>query len=138
MTELQKLVKERGTYKSRLTIFEKFVNSLVASLDDENKILKKEQIFDLENKIARVEEVMHDFNKVQTEIEIIDETANELQLQERELFENKYDSLVGISKALIEDSREVEESKSLENNSNKSSYSRSGSNVSIRTGVDKR
>lgn len=94
--ELKLLGQKRGTIKASLTRFTTFVQNF-----DDNK-----RILELQTRLDKVEALWHEFETIQAQIELLDDT--ELQRKERYLFEDNFFDIVSLSKEIILERKQKE------------------------------
>ncbi|XP_073960059.1 uncharacterized protein [Choristoneura fumiferana] len=91
---LKSLIKKRGTIKSKLTLFNKFLEKF------NTEPLSGDDVLDLELRVARLTKELDEFEKVQDKIETVSSDV-EAQMSEREAFENSYFQLLSKAKGLL-------------------------------------
>ncbi|XP_050555834.1 uncharacterized protein LOC126911643 [Spodoptera frugiperda] len=95
-SELRELVRKRGNLRGRLTLFEKYINSL-----DKTNILEQ-QVVEIKLRVANTETIFSDFQEVQSEIEgLSDEPELSTQLEIRESIESQFYSSMSLAKTCI-------------------------------------
>lgn len=94
MADKKTLIAKRGLLKATLTRFATFVND----------VSNHHKTIELSERASKIEKVYDDFNEIQTAIELMD--ASENQLQERDDFDNKYFSLISVTKQIIKDNEQ--------------------------------
>uniref|UniRef100_A0A2H1X027 SFRICE_036894 n=1 Tax=Spodoptera frugiperda TaxID=7108 RepID=A0A2H1X027_SPOFR len=95
-SELRELVRKRGNLRGRLTLFEKYINSL-----DKTNILEQ-QVVEIKLRVANTETIFSDFQEVQSEIEgLSDEPELLTQLEIRESIESQFYSSMSLAKTCI-------------------------------------
>lgn len=117
--DLKKLTSRRGQIKSQLTRFTGF-------LDDTTNHSK---ITEISTRLQRIEQGFDEFDTVQSQIEIIDESTE--QLDERTIFEEKFFSAISMAKDLINNKMTVN-SNSLSNSNVKSNECTSNTQFNIK------
>lgn len=95
-TELKDLVRMRGSIKGRLTIFATFLNTLKQNPGS----VKEPHIKELTLRSERLDSLFSDYNRIQTQIEVLCASPDE-QLKERELFESQFYSSMSEASLLI-------------------------------------
>ncbi|XP_045767942.1 uncharacterized protein LOC123869187 isoform X3 [Maniola jurtina] len=95
----KELIKLRGSIKGKLTIFQNFVNSL-----DKCDHISETQYNELECRLSKIDSLQNDFDKFQTELEILSDDTSQL-LLEREEFDTKYFSLVAEARTIMNRSK---------------------------------
>lgn len=99
--ELKQLIKKRGTYKARLTLFEKYVNTLLDEISQSGvMVVERPILIELESRVDRQEVLLSEFNQIQNSIEELHENIDE-QMLERESFEKIHYRLVSVVKNFI-------------------------------------
>lgn len=88
MTELTILKKKRGIIKGQLSKFVTFIDDF----NDQRKLPE------LVARLEKIEESWSEFDKLQTQIEILDES--EAQVSHRDAFETTYFSVIGKAREL--------------------------------------
>lgn len=83
------LIAKRGLLKSNLTRFVNFVN------DARNR----DKTIELSERASKIEKVFDNFDEIQSAIELID--FSDIQTNERHEFENKYFSIISVTKQII-------------------------------------
>lgn len=104
--ELKALIRTRGSIKSRLTNFKKYIEKLVEPVES-SETIDEVKIIETEQRLQKIEELFHDFEKCQSEIECKteDEGSFEEQVKQRAIFDESYFSIVSKAKKFIADSR---------------------------------
>lgn len=99
--DLKQMIKRRGGLKSHLTLFDKYVNTLLGEISakDKDKI-EMRVLIELENRIEKQETLFVEFNEIQNSIENLCEHIDE-QICEKEAFENSHFKLISIAKNII-------------------------------------
>ncbi|XP_045775617.1 uncharacterized protein LOC123874364 isoform X3 [Maniola jurtina] len=95
----KELIKLRGSIKGKLTIFQNFLNSL-----DKCDHMSETQYNELECRLSKIDSLQNDFDKFQTELEILSDDTSQL-LLEREEFDTKYFSLVAEARTIMNRSK---------------------------------
>lgn len=95
--EFSELIKQRGSIRGRLTIFEKFLLALKANKPSD---ITSSQIDELRLRLNKLEALFADFDACQTRIEVLCPTLA-TQLEEREITESKFYSALTGAEALI-------------------------------------
>ncbi|XP_059049801.1 uncharacterized protein LOC131844840 isoform X1 [Achroia grisella] len=98
-TQLNQLIKRRGTFKSKLTNFCNYINILKESSAVSNAAIQ----FELQSRIDKMELLYSDFDNLQGEIEELADDPDQ-RYQERDVFENQYYSAVATAKTLCQSS----------------------------------
>lgn len=96
MSELSQLVKSRGRIKAKLITFGTFLNSLETN---------QSKRVELASRIEKVEELWSEFDKVQIEIEDVDESED--QLTARNIFEDSYHELISKARELLKGNQAI-------------------------------
>ncbi|XP_050301507.1 uncharacterized protein LOC126739751 [Anthonomus grandis grandis] len=98
-SEVKHLIKKRGTLKTKLTLFEKFVDAFeILHLNRSTTPVEHCKILELENRINDIETLINSFEELQNDIDcLVDEQA--AQLVEREEFSNRYFTTISRAKA---------------------------------------
>ena len=99
---IKKLHKHRGGYKSRQTLFEKYLKGTNLIGKKDLKGTNKEIIIELESRLDDHIIVFSKFGEIQDEIELISENLEE-EIREREDFQNKYFKLTSQAKTIIKE-----------------------------------
>ncbi|KAJ8932650.1 hypothetical protein NQ318_005683 [Aromia moschata] len=95
----QELNKRRGTVKTKLTNFSKYLTAFQAKTKEE---IKDIDFIELNDRLARAENLLDEFEEVQNLIErSCTDEISELVYQERESFENSYHSQIALAKNLL-------------------------------------
>ncbi|XP_052759403.1 uncharacterized protein LOC128202594 isoform X2 [Galleria mellonella] len=94
-TQLNQLIKKRGTFKSKLTNFCNYINILKNSSAVSNAVIQ----FELQSRIDKMESLYSDFDTLQGEIEEIADDPDQ-RYQERDAFENQYYAAVATARSL--------------------------------------
>lgn len=98
MSDLKELVKQRGSIKSRLTLFANYVEPLTKiDLTQCTKLQTKE----LTLRLGKLQDLFYNFDEVQIKIEELDPDS-EKQLKERQDLENRFYTLIAQAQELIE------------------------------------
>lgn len=101
MSELKALHIKRGSLKTKLTLFKKFIESIVvANLSPEKEDIYK-TVLEITSRLDNIDSLLQEYDDVQLQIENISTNADE-QLQEREEFENNYYAVTSQAKFLIQ------------------------------------
>ncbi len=101
MTELDKLIRKRGSLKASLTLFTKFTVQKQDSIR-QGQFLNETEIIQIQERVTRIEIVFQEFISTQDEIEAnvalahLDEEYNE-----RASFEDAYFSIISIAKNIL-------------------------------------
>ncbi|CAG5010856.1 unnamed protein product [Parnassius apollo] len=95
VVDLKELVKKRGIIKGKLTLFVKYLNAIEGPLSAEKYI-------DLQLRYSKITKILVDYENIQDLIETAC-TDYEVQLQEREAFENNYYTNVSLCKKLMQE-----------------------------------
>lgn len=98
--EFQMLITKRGACKGQVTRFLTFINKFKGS--------ETKDYSQLETRLEKIEETWSNFEKIQTEIELL--TEDQAQIDERELFEDSFFSVVAEAKSLINSKIEINQS----------------------------
>lgn len=99
--ELKQLIKKRGTYKARLTLFEKHINTVLNEISESGvRVVDRSVLIELESRLERQEILFSEFNQIQNSIENLHENLDE-QILERDSFEKVHFKLVSIVKNLV-------------------------------------
>ncbi|KAL4709135.1 hypothetical protein ACJJTC_015784 [Scirpophaga incertulas] len=93
--QLKTLIKRRSSMKSKLTIFNNYLN-----LIKDHSGLSETQRYDLEERFSKFECLYADFDALQVEIEVLVEDADTV-LAEREEFETQYFRLVALARSVL-------------------------------------
>ncbi|KAJ8945348.1 hypothetical protein NQ318_009744 [Aromia moschata] len=97
----QELNKRRGTVKTKLTNFSKYLTVFQAKTKEE---IKDIDFIELNDRLARAENLLDEFEEVQNLIEsACTDEISELVYQERESFENSYHSQIALAKNLLKE-----------------------------------
>ncbi|XP_052739060.1 uncharacterized protein LOC128198325 isoform X8 [Bicyclus anynana] len=99
--KIKELTKLRGSVKGKLTIFQNYLNSFDDSNHDD---LTENQVNELECRLNKVDSLHVEFDKFQTELEMLSEDPSQL-FSEREEFDQKYFSLVASARTIMNRSR---------------------------------
>ncbi|XP_052741125.1 uncharacterized protein LOC128198690 isoform X2 [Bicyclus anynana] len=99
--KIKELTKLRGSVKGKLTIFQNYLSSFDDSNHDD---LTENQINELECRLNKVDSLHVEFDKFQTELEMLSEDPSQL-FSEREEFDQKYFSLVASARTIMNRSR---------------------------------
>lgn len=100
-SRIKEIIRLRGGAKAKLTNFSNYVKILLNS-----KTLDDSQITELEICLAKLPTIESEFNKFQSEFEVLsDETEEEDIYAERQLFESKYYEVVAQATQLIKTTR---------------------------------
>ncbi|KAJ8733938.1 hypothetical protein PYW07_014489 [Mythimna separata] len=107
------LVKKRGIVKSKFSLFVKYVTSLG------NNDINSAQRTELQFRLQKAETLLASFSEIQDEIDLnVSDSQLEIELEERESFENRYYSTMASSKCLLnQDDSSIKESTSKNINS---------------------
>ncbi|CAH2266948.1 jg10262 [Pararge aegeria aegeria] len=89
------LIKLRGIIKGKLTIFQNFLNSLNTC-----ERINETQFNELECRLNKLDSVQVEYDKLQTEMELLSDDPEQL-LLEREEFDTRYYSLVASARTLL-------------------------------------
>ncbi|XP_011884091.1 PREDICTED: uncharacterized protein LOC105571233 [Vollenhovia emeryi] len=89
MAELKTLNKTRGTLKSRVTVFKRFLENTRSNNPDEAQALDDDTQEQVRERVSKIKGVLNEFEKVQAAIESLSDDA-EANLLERESFETDY------------------------------------------------
>ncbi|KAJ0172505.1 hypothetical protein K1T71_011644 [Dendrolimus kikuchii] len=93
--KIEKLMKKRSCMKSKLTIFNNFLNAFETSSTS-----KKLKILDLESRLKKFENLYADFDKLQCDIEMLAEDLDN-ESEEREMFEDHYHQLIATARSIL-------------------------------------
>lgn len=93
--KIEKLIKRRSCMKSKLTIFNNYLNTL----QSQSK-LSNSQLLDLEGRFNKFDALYADFDKLQNDIEMLSEDCDD-ETKERETFENHYHMLLAAARTLL-------------------------------------
>lgn len=116
MADLEALIKKRGSVKSKLTIFNKFITQLETSFP--NKIISEQGLLsELEYRFERVSNVINEFEEIQLNIDQISEDTEE-QFLERERFESTFFVTISKAKGFIIANESAETTPSIHNSHN--------------------
>ncbi|XP_052737989.1 uncharacterized protein LOC128198158 isoform X2 [Bicyclus anynana] len=99
--KIKELTKLRGSVKGKLTIFQNYLSSFDDSNHDD---LTENQVNELECRLNKVDSLHVEFDKFQTELEMLSEDPSQL-FSEREEFDQKYFSLVASARTIMNRSR---------------------------------
>jgi hypothetical protein len=105
--DLQKLKRKRSCYKSQLTLFEKYLYALEDAPSER-------QVTELQLRISKIQKVFKDFDVIQLEIECASDDV-QLEVNERELVESKYYSLLSQAKQMFVNEDHDVERRSIRN-----------------------
>ncbi|XP_028171685.1 uncharacterized protein LOC114360986 isoform X7 [Ostrinia furnacalis] len=103
MAELKKLCKTRSSIKAKLTHFTNFINIIKSY-----KILSLPHKIELKNRLKVIDDAYEDFNKLQTEIELLSDDS-EKEFAEREQFENLYYENSAYARSVLENPLTVDD-----------------------------
>lgn len=121
-SEYKELIKKRGQIKSRITLFEKHLSSLLCDLESVTKL----QIAELTLRLTKLQDLSNQFDETQLMLETLEEGEVEKQMLEREETENRLFSLMAKAQELIDNFNESN------NKSSSSSQCNSGqSNIKL-------
>lgn len=96
---MAELKRKRSTFKSKLTLFSKFVTQIQDKAD-----ITDLQIIQLTERLNKIEMLINEFDEVQTRIEsTVKEEDIEKELGERAKFKNDYYEQISLSKKIIND-----------------------------------
>lgn len=128
MTDLKELRSRRGAVKAKLTRFRVYLDANVIGKDN----LSEDIFSQLQVRLEKAEPLFDEFNEVQSEIKLLDES--EFGDFDREVFENTYFELIGVVKSTLK-AREVSRVSSLivNNFENMSIHSNANLNQNIRS-----
>lgn len=97
LSEQEKLIRSRGSYKGQLTSFEKYLRIVEAK-----PTLSDVDFLEIQDRISKIEDVYGKFVAIQDQIEmLISENDFEKELENRANFESQYFSLVASAKAFV-------------------------------------
>lgn len=109
--ELKTLIKKRASIKSKLTLFEKFIeNFTMAETVDRTKVLE------MERRIQDAESLLITFDEIQNQVEINSEDFDS-QFSEREIFENRFHSILAKAKVIFEKFNPISENNETQSES---------------------
>lgn len=107
MSDIKELVRQRGSIRARLTLFENYLTPL-----SELKIHKdKLPINELTLRLNKVQDLFYNFDEVQSKIELLDADVIDTQMKEREESESRFYSLIARAQEVLESWKERTESK---------------------------
>nr|CAH7769929.1 unnamed protein product [Callosobruchus chinensis] len=95
---LRALIRRRGTFKAKLTLFDKYLEEF-ESLDDDTR--GRTKVLELEQRTNNAETLLAGFDEVQSDIECEVDDFDE-QYAERQEFQDKYYSLLSRAKCLLQ------------------------------------
>nr|CAH7716533.1 unnamed protein product [Callosobruchus chinensis] len=95
---LRALIRRRGTFKAKLTLFDKYLEKF-ESLDDDTR--GRTKVLELEQRTNNAETLLAGFDEVQSDIECEVDDFDE-QYAERQEFQDKYYSLLSRAKCLLQ------------------------------------
>nr|CAH7741098.1 unnamed protein product [Callosobruchus chinensis] len=95
---LRALIRRRGTFKAKLTLFDKYLEEF-ESLDDDTR--GRTKVLELEQRTNNAETLLAGFDEVQSDIECEVDDFDE-QYAERQEFQDKYYSLLSKAKCLLQ------------------------------------
>lgn len=110
--DIKNLQKTRASHKAKLTIFKKYIDSLLPS-----KTLNKIQILETKARLNKILELYNDFDSVQTDIEGLVEISGD-ELKERETFETSYFGCVAAAQELLSAASAEQDAESVTGSSN--------------------
>lgn len=106
--ELKDLIRQRGTYKGRLTKYKEYLSS-IQQINTKN--ITTLQLKELSLRLSRLEALFSGYDTLQTRIEMQCSNLDE-QIDERELVESQFISLISMTQELIDSHSMSEEKKS--------------------------
>ncbi|XP_045534806.1 uncharacterized protein LOC123723166 [Papilio machaon] len=93
--DIQTLKKSRASFKSKLTVFKKFLDTLLPS-----KTINSVQAHELTIRNGKMQEMYNDFDSVQNDIEGLTDIPDD-EYAERAAFENSYFSAMAVAQDLL-------------------------------------
>ncbi|KAF2889258.1 hypothetical protein ILUMI_16915, partial [Ignelater luminosus] len=96
--ELRQMIRQRSSLKARLTLFKSYVEDL-KQMETDNDIVD-EVLIELRQRLEKQERLVDEFEKIQAEIEQLNEDDDE-NMKERELFEKAYYSSNSSAKCVL-------------------------------------
>lgn len=101
MEEHAKLIRKRGTLKTKITIFNRHLTGILdANAADLNKKLDDDVVFDIEERLERAKGIIGQFDEVQESIDMLSEDPDE-SLEYRETFEKDYYAVLTLARKLL-------------------------------------
>lgn len=97
--EIEQFIKKRGSVKTKLTLFEKFIAKLELSCPN-YKLDDFDMYFELEQRTERFEKLIEDFDNLQLQIEELSDKPEE-QYEQRDKFESAFFSALAKSKRFL-------------------------------------
>lgn len=113
MEEKQILIKQRGTIRQRLTLFDKYLKPLM-----DCKEVNALQLNELRLRCDKVRDLSCNFEEIQSRIELLDEDSSK-QIEEREVTENTFYDLIAKAQSLLEFFENKDKQETSSNTSNK-------------------
>lgn len=91
---------KRGSIKSRICIFENYLNKIIDNKNSENFIFENSIIIELEHRLFNFDKILEDFERLQNDIEMLEDNPQQ-DITLREEISSKYYKLVSQCKNLI-------------------------------------
>lgn len=105
--EIINLQRQRGCLKTKLTLFEKYLNLAKQKTVERN--FEQQDTFELESRLNKIEIIINEFDVIQYKLDCLIETDND----ERESFENRYYSLSACAKSIISKNVELDQKSNI-------------------------
>ncbi|XP_049876644.1 uncharacterized protein LOC126374189 isoform X3 [Pectinophora gossypiella] len=95
--DFKTLKRSRASCKSKLTIFKQYLEG-IKSINDLNRL----HVHELTNRLDKIKEMYNEFDSIQTNIESLTDISDEVELEERKIFETSYFQAVAVAEDMIE------------------------------------